>query len=198
MIRIVIGACLLALICVPVGCSKTADEKSGKSGNGNDSVKALKLPVSQTLIGTWKIEAEVDEDKLKGQLWGDVPDSELDDPVNASAMDDMVNNVKTIASSTKLVINSDGTYKELKKMGALHGGLIDITLSGTWEVTNAAGNSATMKFTGKDFFRKDETYEIKITFLDDTSFRVDESPRLKGFPLKRKAIFRKRQGPAQE
>ena len=52
------GGCLLALICVPVGCSKTVDEKSGKSGSGNDIVKILKLPVRQTLFnfGTSKLE----------------------------------------------------------------------------------------------------------------------------------------------
>lgn len=80
-------------------------------------------------------------------------------------------------------INADGTSGSTTSVSDGKGGSRQQKETSRWKVVSIKGRNAAITLTGVTGRRAGKTRTIRITFLNDNLFRLDDDPALKDVPL---------------
>ena len=136
---------------------------------------SLSKPATELLIGTWAMQVEVDDNKLKNMLRkaGKTPEAIS----NATELG------KSLTASMKYSLNlkADGTYEEISVMPNQR----KKVTNGTWKISNEGTSVVTFKMS-----EKTGSETVTASFLNDDEFEyTTDTPLAEDLPLKTPLVF---------
>ena len=155
----------------------------GKRKTAKTKLKPLSKPVKVLFPGTWNVQPVVDREKLSKELKV-TGASEKRIAETIGAVEKMLKDTKI-----RVLINPDGTSVSTVNSRDLAGKEEKDVENERWKILKSTGRSASIQFT-RTTKGKESSRTVKITFLSDDAFRLDEDPDLKSAPFK-KPIFQR-------
>jgi hypothetical protein len=168
------AACLLFALSVAADDKKSAEPK----------IKPLSKPIKQLVLGNWTVTLVVDEKEAEKMLTREkVPKDKI--PAVIKQLRSTLERTKTTVH-----IKADGTSVAIATVPDPNGGKKPVLEREVekWELTETKGRLASVKLTGTQGEKKGQSRIVKVTFLNDDAFRLDEDAELKNLPVK-KPIF---------